>query len=72
MLRRKTIAERVFASQDRLGWAKSRLRRLWKVDCESYISSLAHNLKKAVRRLGDFADPPRRNSAPSQIAALPS
>ena len=58
MLRRKTIAEGVFASQDRLGWARSRLRGLWKVDCEGYISSLAHNLKKAIRRLGDFAGPP--------------
>ncbi len=28
--RRQTIAERTFASLDRLGWARSRLRRLWK------------------------------------------
>ena len=71
MLRRKTIAEGVFASQDRLGWARSRLRGLWKVDCEGYISSLAHNLKKAVRRLGNFAGPPRPDIAPTPIAALP-
>ena len=58
MLTRKTTAEGVFASQDRLGWARSRLRGLQKVDCEGYISSLAHNLKKAVRRLGNFAGPP--------------
>ena len=56
MLRRQTIAEGVFASQDRLGWAKSRLRGLWKVDCEGYISSLAHNLKKAVRQLRGSSD----------------
>lgn len=48
MLRRKTIVEGVFASQDRLGWARSRLRDLRKVDCEGYISALAHNLKRAV------------------------
>ena len=63
MLRRKTIAEGVFASQDRLGWARSRLRGLWKVDCEGYISSLAHNLKKAIHRLGDFAGPPEPANA---------
>ena len=70
MLRRKTIAEGVFASQDRLGWARSRLRGLWKVDCEGYISSLAHNLKKAVRRLDNFAGPPEPPSAPEPVAML--
>ena len=70
MLRRKTIAEGVFASQDRLGWARSRLRGLWKVDCEGYISSLAHNLKKAVRRLDNFAGPPEPASAPEPVAML--
>ncbi len=69
MLRRQTIAEGVFASQDRLGWARSRLRGLRKVDCEGYLSSLAHNLKKAVRRFGNFAGPPRPDSAPVPIAA---
>ena len=68
MLRRKTIAEGVFASQDRLGWARSRLRGLWKVDCEGYISSLAHNLKKAVRRLGDYTGPPAPATAPEPAA----
>ena len=57
MRRRQTIAEGVFQSQDRLGWARSRLRGLRKVDCEGYLSALAHNLKKAVRRMGDFVDP---------------
>ena len=53
MALRQTTAEGVFASQDRLGWARSRLRGLWKVDLEGYISALAHNLKKAVRRLSE-------------------
>ena len=69
MLRRKTIAEGVFASQDRLGWARSRLRGLWKVDCEGYISSLAHNLKKAVRGLGDYTGPPAPATALEPAAA---
>ena len=30
----RTIAEGTFASLDHLGWARSRLRGLWKVDCE--------------------------------------
>ena len=57
MLKRRTTAEGVFASLDRLGWARSRLRGLWKANCEGYISGLAHNLKKAVRRLGDRSSP---------------
>ena len=58
MVIRRTAAEGgVFASLDRLGWARSRLRGLWKVDCEGYISALAHNLKKAVRRLGTGTEP---------------
>ena len=68
---RRTTAEGVFAAQDRLGWARSRLRGLRKVDCEGYISALAHNLKKAVRRLGDFAGPPEPDSAPEPATALP-
>ncbi len=59
MVIRRTTAEGVFASQDRLGWARCKLRGLWKVDCEGYISALAHNLKKAVRRLGAATDPPQ-------------
>ena len=66
---RRTTAEGVFASQDRLGWARCRLRGLWKVDCEGYISALAHNLKKAVRRFGDFAGPPEPESVGQSVAA---
>ena len=36
---RLAIAEGTFASLDRLGWAQSRLRGLWKVDCEGYGGS---------------------------------
>ena len=53
--RRKTITEGTFASLDRLGWARSRLRGLRKVDCEEYMAGLAHNVLKAVRRLHDDA-----------------
>ena len=53
MALRQTTAEGVFASQDRLGWAISKLRSLWKVDFEGSISALAYNLKKAVRRLNE-------------------
>lgn len=48
MRRRRTTVEGVLASLDRLGWARSRLRGLWKVNCEGYISGLAHNLN--IRR----------------------
>ena len=58
MALRQTTAEGVFASQDRLGWARSRLRSLWKVDFKGYVSALAHNLKKAVRRLNEELLPP--------------
>ena len=57
---RRTTVEGVFASLDRLGWARGRLRGLWKANCEGYISGLAHNLKKAVRRLGDHTGPRHR------------
>ena len=50
-VRRQTIAEGTFASLDRLGWARTRLRGLWKVDCEGYTASFAHNVLKVVRRL---------------------
>ena len=50
--RRQTIVEGIFASLDRLGWEKSRLRGLWKVDCEGYMAALAHNVLKMVRKLG--------------------
>ena len=49
--------EGVFASLDRLGWARCNLRGLWKVDCEDYISALAHNLSKAMRKLGGVGPP---------------
>ena len=57
MKRRQATVEGVFASLDRLGWARYKLRGLWKVDCEGYISALAHNLKKAVRKLGGMGPP---------------
>ena len=60
----------MFASQDRLGWARNRLRGLMKVDYEGCISALVLNLKKAARRLGDFAWSPEPASAPEPIAAL--
>ena len=58
MNRRKTVAEGTFASLDRLGWAKSRLRGLAKVDCEGFMAAIAHNVAKAVRRLGQNTGPP--------------
>ena len=57
-LRRQTIAEGAFASLDRLGWDRTRLRGLWKVDCEGYMASFAHNVLKMVRKLGAGTDPP--------------
>ena len=56
--RRQTIAEGTFASLDRLSWARSRLRGLWKVGCEGYMAALAHNILKMVRRLGHGVGPP--------------
>ena len=56
--RRQTIAEGTFASLDRLSWARTRLRGLWKVDCEGYMAALAHNVKKLVRRLRRGVGPP--------------
>ncbi len=56
--RRQTIVEGIFASLDRLGWQKSRLRGLWKVDCEGYMEALAHNVLKMVRKLGRGVGPP--------------
>ena len=58
MARRRTTVEGVFASLDRLVWAKSRLRGLWKVDCEGFMASIAHNVLKAVRRLVPDTGPP--------------
>ena len=70
MVIRRTTAEGVFASQDRLGWARSRLRRLRKVDCEGYMSALAHNLKKAVRRLESSTGPPEPRRVVAAVGAL--
>jgi len=67
--RRKTIAEGTFASLDRLGWEKSRLRGLWKADCEGYMAALAHNVLKMVRRLGRGVGPPGPVSPADAIAA---
>ena len=49
--KRKTIIEGVFACQDRLGWARCKLRGMWKVDCEGFLATLAHNILKLVRKL---------------------
>ena len=57
MASRRSTVEGVFASQDRLGWERCKLRGLWKVDCEGYISALAHNFSKAVRKLGGMGPP---------------
>ena len=56
--RRQSIAEGTFASLDRLGWSRSRLRGLWKVDCEGYMAALAHNVLKLVRTLSRGVGPP--------------
>ena len=57
-VRRQTIAEGAFASLDRLGWARTRLRGLWKVDYEGYMASFGHNVLKMVRKLGAGIGPP--------------
>ena len=69
MGRRRTIAEGAFASLDWLGWATSRLRGLWKVDCEGFMASIAHNILKAVRRLGQGTGPsyPAAPDGPAQL-----
>ena len=58
MNRLRTIAEDTFTSLDPLGWSRSRLRRLWKGDCGRFLASIAHNVLKAVRRLGHSTRPP--------------
>ena len=67
--RRQTVVEGIFASLDRLGWQKSRLRGLWKVDCEGYMAALAHNVLKMVRRLGRGIGPPDPASPDAGIIA---
>lgn len=54
--KRQTIIEGVFVCQARLGWARCKLRGLWKVDCEGFLASLAHNILKALRRLRTRVD----------------
>ena len=69
--RRQTISEGTFASLDRLGWARTRLRGLWKVDCEGYVAALAHNVKKLVRRLAAVsALLTQRCPQPSRLSGL--
>ena len=63
MNRRKSVAEGTFASLDRLGWDRTRLRRLAKVDCEGFMAAIAHNVARAVRRLGPGAEPPGNRGA---------
>jgi len=41
-----------------VGWARTRLRGLWKVNCEGYMASFAHNVLKMVRKLGRGVGPP--------------
>ena len=67
--RRHTVVEGIFASLDRLGWEKSRLRGLRKVDCEGYMAALAYNVKKMVRRLGRGIGPPDPASPDAGIIA---
>ena len=50
--------EGTFASLDRLGWDKSRVRGQWKVHREGYMSALDHNVPKMVGRLGRGVGPP--------------
>ena len=57
MKSRHATVEGAFASLDRLGWERCKLRGLWKVDCEGYISALVHNLSKAVHKLGGVGPP---------------
>lgn len=81
MNRRKAVAEGTFASLDRLGWAKSRLRGLAKVDCEGFMAAIAHNVLKLVRRLaqgtglpGDLSSgevPPDRTSLQASEETMP-
>lgn len=63
MNRRKSVAEGTFASLDRLGWARTRLRGLAKVDCEGFMVAIAQNVAKAVRRLSPGAEPPGNRGA---------
>ena len=76
MNHRLSIPEGTFASLDRLGWIRSRLRRLWKVDCEGFMASFAHNALKAVRRWARDRTPgtdfPTTTTGPSNRKPLKS
>ena len=72
MARRRTIVGGIFASLDRLGWAKSRLRGLWKVDCEGFMASIAHNVLKTVRRLGSGTGSPEPSGSGGYAQLPPS
>ena len=67
-VRWQTIAEGIFAALNRLGWARCRLRGRWKVDCKRYMASFAHNVLKAVRKLGRSTGPTDPASPNSDIA----
>ena len=72
---RRIVSEGTFASLDRLGWARSRLRGLWRVDCEGYMAALAHNVLKAVRWLRQSTGPPVQlnpRAAASGVQATPN
>ena len=66
--RRETIAEGTFASPDRLSWAQSRLRGLWKAVGDGYRAALAHNVLKMVRRLGHGVGPLGQPSAALDVS----
>ena len=51
-VRRQTIAEGAFASLDRMGWARSRLRGLRKVDCEGYMAFLRAQCPQSCAQTG--------------------
>ena len=65
--RRQTVAEGTCVSLDRLAWDKSRLRGLWKTDCEGYVAAVAHNVLKMVRRRGCGVGPPVQLSLPTPL-----
>ena len=72
---RRIVSEGAFASLDRLGWARSRLRGLWRVDCEGYMAALAHNVLKAVRWLRQRKGPPvplNPRAAADEVQATPN
>ena len=72
---RRIVSEGTFASLDRLGWVKSRLRGFWRVDCEGYMAALVHNVLKAVRRLGQDTGPPvllKPRAAADGVPATPN